>query len=739
MDEYTQGNLPDETATALRIAGAMIDAGIPVFAAAPCPSGPFGGQAGYVCGRPGHAGGGIEYDLPPQWQKTIPAKVWIERWRPGWALAAVGGWAADFLDEDPRNGGEASVTEVKAAGHWPTVFGVQETPSGGYHSVISPLGERKVTGLLPGLDYQGGAPDGQGRGLVWIAPTVRRSKNPSDGGAVRPYRWMQEPDLEWLADFPNGDDSVQGIRDRIAAHRARRTEKTGQEREQRGSAPREFTPAAMEHFLQFTAEPLRTAEIGQIEERANAYACALSHFVPGMLSAEQAYDRLLSILGETAYDPNHPASQWEAEKFVAVISDIGGRAPADWHALAVAPVPASVQEAVAAVDPAGDEVSALLAEMLPPDVLASRRPPRYMVKGLLTYDSETWLIGGPGSKKSFVALDMAAHVASGIPWQGHRVNKGISILIMGEGAGSVGKRIQAWEKKYGTMPADGIRILPRPVQAGNVAEWAVLVQACARLRAAIDSDMGMFIIIDTQARSTVGIDENDAKGMGVYIEALAALREVSGGCVMSVHHTVKSGSSTRGSGAQDGAQTSRLLMKSEKGSLVSKLYSDKQKDLEEAEPIELRFEKVNIGKDEDGEDVDSLVLTPRDEWATGLFDDSSVERIERDAERVVTPFAVRSEPETWTHRVTDSRATLQRWLLQALKDTVADRGLTQAEWRRLVEEKRGKLTMSTWTRAFQVVTDPSAPAGVAGIVVKVHGADRWTVDPVVIDGGEDGK
>lgn len=714
MDESTQD--------ALRIAGELIAAGIPVFAAPPCPA-----ANGGTCDRPGHAGGAHEFDLPAKWQVTIPAPVWLERWQPGWALAAVGGHAADFLDEDPRNGGDASVGEMHAAGHWPTVFAEATTPSGGRHYLISPVAERKVTGLLPGLDYQGGAADGQGRGFVWIAPTVKRSKV---DGVPRPYAWTSPPDFDHLAEFPNGDDSTDGVRLRIAGYRARRTKKMSEARDRTGSTERTFTPTQMEHFLSGPENALRTAQIGQIEEYANAYACSLSHFVPAMLSAEQAYDRLTGALGVTAYDPSHPASGWEAEKFLAVIGDIGGRAPGDWHAAPEIEPAAAMAAAVAAVDPEGDAVSALLAEMLPPAELAARRPPRYMIKGLLTYDAETWLIGGPGSKKSFVALDMAAHVARGMPWQGHRVNKGVALLIMGEGAGSVGKRIQAWEKEYGPMPADGIRILPRPVQAADMQAWAVLVQACTRLRAALDPDLGMFVIVDTQARSTVGIDENDAQGMGVYISALAALREATEGCVMSVHHTTKAGSSTRGSGAQDGAQTSRLLMKSEKGSLISKLYSDKQKDLEEAEPIELRFHKVDVGLDEDGEAIDSLVLTPRDGWTSGLFDSGSVAAIEREAEAAVTPFSVRREPENWTHAVTDSRASLQRWLLQALKDTSVERGLTQAEWRRLVEEKSGKLPSSNWARAFQVVTDSAGKAG--QVVSKVHGADRWVIDPVAV-------
>src|SRR3954470_18346723 len=110
-----------EEIASLKIAGELIDAGIPVFAAAPNPD------------RPGH------YFLPRAWQQT-PAhdRRALEQWRPGWALAAVGGHAADFIDFDPRNGGTESEKELRLQGQMPRAYGVQSTPSGGTHLIITP-------------------------------------------------------------------------------------------------------------------------------------------------------------------------------------------------------------------------------------------------------------------------------------------------------------------------------------------------------------------------------------------------------------------------------------------------------------------------------------------------------------------------------------------------------------------------------------------------------------------------
>lgn len=750
MDDSTtsvlgDGDLPPDVADGLRIARALIDAGIPVFAAPPCPSGPFRPRESALtaaCTRPGHQAGGVEYDLPAAWQQTVPAHVWLERWRPGWALAAVGGWTADFADIDPRNGGDTSFAEMVKAGQWPTVFGVQRTPSGGEHHLISPTGERKSVGFLPGLDLQAGDVTGQGRGFVWIAPTVKRSKT---DGQAHAYRWTQEPDLEWLAEFSrdpvtgtSADGSIEGIRLRVAAARERRADGMRERRERDGSRPRDFTPMQMLEFLAPIVERVEKAQIGEIEEQANALACALSHFVPAMLTEDQAYGMLLDALGETAYDPDHPASGWEASKFLAVISDVGGRAPGDWHAVPGQPAPGEmpIEDAVAAVPVEGDAVSALLAEMVTADELAAREPPRHMIEGLLQFDSESWVIGEPGSRKSFVVLDMAAHVAGGRPWQGRRVNQALVVFIVAEGAGGSSLRIKAWQKRYGDMGGN-IRFLPRPVQAARAEAWAVLVQACARLsRVAAEAGQGVLVVLDTQARVTVGLKENDATDMGIFIDAVRAIREASGACVLTVHHTGRKGGDARGSSAIDGAQTTELKVVKDVGSaggLYGKVITEKQKDITEAEPVPLKFDVVDLGQDADGRPLDSLVVAPDGSWRAGEVDAGTLDEAGQKVTAQVTPFAVRAEPQEWTNRLTHPNAAVQRWLLQALADVTGDRGLTQSEWRGLVEEKTGKLDSSSWRTAFQRVTDSFGKAVESGVVMKIHGADRWTADQVSIE------
>lgn len=659
----TQDVVTDEQRQALDVAAQLIAAGVPVFAAPPCPAA-HGGQ----CDRPGHGTGKQEYDLPAKWQLTVPSDVWLQRWRPGWALAAVGGHAADFLDVDPRNGGEASMSELEGAGQWPRVFGVQETPSGGWHYMISPLRERETNGFMSGIDYQGGAPDGGGRAFIWIAPTVRRSKAPDTAGEVRPYRWLQPPDTDYLSEFADGaDDSGQAVRARIlAAGSAAKKERVADER-----TVREFTEAEARAFCDITLQRLMQAPIGSIEEAANAAAAQLSHFVPDLWSAEFAHSVLMAALGETAYDPDHPASGWTADKFWPVLRGENGRAPDDWKAVRK-PEPA---QHVADVEVEPDAVDALLAEMLKPSEVIARPRPRYLIQGLLNLDSESWLIGEPGSKKSFVALDMAGRVANGRHWQGMPTRPGGVVIIAAEGAGGLGNRLAAWEKINGPM-GDRVDILPRPVQSAALAAWAVLVEACRRLRPAL-------VVIDTQARVTVGLEENSATDMGVYVEAVRAIREATGACVLSVHHTGRKGGDARGSSAIDGAQFTELKVVVDAGGnrLRGLLKIEKQKDMEMGPDIPLMFERVDLGLDEDGQPLSSLVLNPDpDAWA--LAAEQAPEGV--DAGQVESV----QEPQEWTHRLFGHpKQETKRRILQVLADAGGEVGIAEAKCGRLVRER----------------------------------------------------
>lgn len=243
-----------------------------------------------------------------------------------------------------------------------------------------------------------------------------------------------------------------------------------------------------------------------------------------------------------------------------------------------------------------DHADRLIARMLGAAELRDRPAPEWLVEGLLTVDSASWLIAAPASYKSFVALDWAAHVGAGKPWHGRAVTSGGVVYVVAEGVGGMGPRIKAWEHRNGPM-APAVRFLPMPVQAARPEQWAVLVEACARLRPAL-------VVLDTQARITVGIDENDNSAMGQFVEAIEALRRATAGCVLVVHHLGRSGTHARGASAIDGAQDTELRL-TRTADLRATLRIDKSKNAADDVAVDLELSKIEF---DDG--ASSLVVAP---------------------------------------------------------------------------------------------------------------------------------
>ncbi|WP_349878774.1 AAA family ATPase [Micromonospora sp. HUAS YX12] len=152
---------------------------------------------------------------------------------------------------------------------------------------------------------------------------------------------------------------------------------------------------------------------------------------------------------------------------------------------------------------------------------------------VLFRDSLVWVVGKPGHGKSFVVLDMAAAVGTGEPWQTYPVQQGPVVFLVAEGARGTKKRVRAWETAMGRR-MENVYFLPLPVQSTNRAEWDALVELCREIGA-------VMVVIDTQARVTVGVEENSNTEMGHFVDQAEKLRAASAACVVIVHHIGRNG------------------------------------------------------------------------------------------------------------------------------------------------------------------------------------------------------
>lgn len=277
-----------------------------------------------------------------------------------------------------------------------------------------------------------------------------------------------------------------------------------------------------------------------------------------------------------------------------------------WTVQRAAPAPPGLLNAQGAPLAPPVAPSSLESQLLDYDGLLALPSARWLIRGVLELNSESWLIGPPGGFKSFVAIDWACHVAAGIDWRGKPLHEGDVLYVVAEGTKSFAKRIEAWVKHHDVKPGR-LRVLPVAVQArgelGVSAEWGELVALATKLKPSL-------IVLDTQARMTVGMEENSAKEMGVWVRAVNMLKTATEACVLVVHHTGRDGKDARGSSAIDAAQDTewKVVRVGDRKALTADLVMEKNKDGDDRTRFSFNLEEVDLLPGADGEGRTSLVL-----------------------------------------------------------------------------------------------------------------------------------
>lgn len=247
-----------------------------------------------------------------------------------------------------------------------------------------------------------------------------------------------------------------------------------------------------------------------------------------------------------------------------------------------------------------EKAAAIRSKFITLDELLEMEDPEWLIDGVLTLDTLARINGDSGIGKSFVVLDMAAHIALGRDWHGHEVKQGTVIHLIAEGARGHKKRVQAWMKHHGMRLDSNYVMYPEAVQVAEEA-WSAFADECIARKP-------MLIILDTQARVTLGINEDGNTDMGPIAEKLEDLRKATGACVLLVHHTGHGMERGRGASAMTAVMNSEFLLKRKKGERIITLTNTKEKD--EADGGEMTFNPtvVHVGQDKKGRDITSLVL-----------------------------------------------------------------------------------------------------------------------------------
>lgn len=238
-----------------------------------------------------------------------------------------------------------------------------------------------------------------------------------------------------------------------------------------------------------------------------------------------------------------------------------------------------------------------------PDYL-DRPPTRWQVSKLLPERSFATIVGGPGSYKSFIALDLVACIALGIPFHGFETVQGSCLYIAGEGAGGFAQRMRAWQRHHGQQLPRALKILPSAVPLIDHAAVADLIEQIQGF-----NETFAVIVVDTLSRAMAGEDENASAPMTKAVQAAELLQQALGCCVIVIHHGRKSDGEIRGHSSLKGALDTVLLVERDKGKDTVQVEIGKQKDGEEIAPFFLRPVVIDVTRPADLHAVGAEAVT----------------------------------------------------------------------------------------------------------------------------------
>lgn len=232
------------------------------------------------------------------------------------------------------------------------------------------------------------------------------------------------------------------------------------------------------------------------------------------------------------------------------------------------------------------------------------------VEDLLRDNEFSVIYGESNCGKTFFMMDLAIHVALGIPWRGKEVEQGGVIYAALEGGHGTKNRIVAFREHYQIKNSIPLAVIPSNL---NFLDTDGDIKALAVAIAEAQERLGSvrLIVIDTLARAISGGDENSSMDMGKLIINADILRSVTGAHIAFIHHSGKDalkgarGHSSLRAAVDTEIEISRLDTKS-----PSTIKIVKQREMEMIEEMSFELKPVVLGTNSRGKQVTSCVVVP---------------------------------------------------------------------------------------------------------------------------------
>lgn len=236
--------------------------------------------------------------------------------------------------------------------------------------------------------------------------------------------------------------------------------------------------------------------------------------------------------------------------------------------------------------------------------LRDLQPVQWLIDGVIEQRALAMVYGPPASAKSFLALDWACCVATGLPWCNRQTQRGPVVIVAGEGHGGLRRRLAAWNLEHdGALERPGVwlQVTTRSVPILDAqAAQGLQDDVLAALPRTEDGEIVMpaAVIVDTVARNYGPGDENSTKDMSLFVANIEHyLLHALGTTVLLVHHTGHDATRERGSSALRAALDQIFSMQEHEGAY--RLKAMKMKDGEEPRSMSFKLKNISIKHDEE--------------------------------------------------------------------------------------------------------------------------------------------
>lgn len=226
----------------------------------------------------------------------------------------------------------------------------------------------------------------------------------------------------------------------------------------------------------------------------------------------------------------------------------------------------------------------------------------WLIKGILPNKGLAAVFGPSGSGKTFLVLDMMMSIAAKPEWFGLKVNNVPVVYVGLEGAGGIRNRVNAWKAHHQMSEFSNFKLIL------GTFDLMSRIQVEELAAAVIAEGMeGGIIVIDTLNQASPTADENASKDMGVIIQNLKLLQELTGGLVVIVHHTGKNtNAGLRGHSSLKAALDTSIEVEGEGGRRTWTL--NKSKDGIAGKSYAFNLSVKHLDVDADGDPVTSCVV-----------------------------------------------------------------------------------------------------------------------------------